>query len=176
MARLNRIEARLRGELALLKDQLKRNPAAQKSVNQLEKKITTLKSLISPPTQKVDSPSSAAGYPTSCMDLYQRGHFLNAFYPVLKNDKIDFIFCNFTSQSLLSYQDRGNCAIKRAKKVIVTSLNQTKLNQIPCLYKQRQVWRLKSAALTSRHLQSTSTSERINHLMKMPQFHSRLTS
>jgi len=114
VARLNRIEARFRGELSLLKDQLKRNPAAQMSADQLEKKITTLKNGIngiiptSPRTQQKElSPPSTLVFPTSCVDLYQRGHFLNAFYPVLNKDKIDFVFCDFASQSSPSQHVRG---------------------------------------------------------------------
>ena len=35
--------------------------------------------------------------PTGCRDLYEIGHVLNGFYPVKNGNKIDMIYCDFSS-------------------------------------------------------------------------------
>ena len=37
------------------------------------------------------------GFPAGCRDLHQIGHVLNGFYNVRNGNKIDMIFCDFSS-------------------------------------------------------------------------------
>ena len=41
--------------------------------------------------------STFNGIPRGCRDLYAIGHVLNGFYPVENGNKIDMIYCDFSS-------------------------------------------------------------------------------
>lgn len=89
-SRIDRLEANLENELALLKKQL------MVEGNNPSNNVATAKSL------RTASPVAFNRIPTSCSDLLASGHVSDGFYPVQNNTKIDMLYCNFTAMLIAS--------------------------------------------------------------------------